>query len=82
MRLAGGSSVAVPVQPGRLKTGDAVTLGVRPEHLRPAEQGELAGEVMVVERLGGETFLYTQIAPGEMLVIRPSSARVRKIFRS
>ncbi len=61
VQLPGGSSIAVPAQPGRLKAGDAVTLGVRPEHLRPAEVGEISGEVMVVERLGGETFLYTQI---------------------
>ena len=36
------------------------------------EAGELQGEVMVVERLGGETFLYTQLA-GEgagMIVIQ------------
>jgi multiple sugar transport system ATP-binding protein len=72
VRLPGGGSVAVPVQPGRLKTGAQVTLGVRPEHLRPSDAGELQGEVMVVERLGGETFLYTQLA-GEgvgMLVIQ------------
>jgi multiple sugar transport system ATP-binding protein len=71
VQLQGGSTITVPVQPGRLKAGDAVTLGVRPEHLRPAEAGELQGEVMVVERLGGETFLYTQLAAGgEMLVIQ------------
>ena len=71
VQLQGGSSITVPVQPGRLKVGDTVTLGVRPEHLRPADAGELQGEVMVVERLGGETFLYTQLAAGsEMLVIQ------------
>jgi multiple sugar transport system ATP-binding protein len=70
VQLGSGSSVTVPVQPGRLKAGAAVTLGVRPEHLRPADAGELQGEVMVVERLGGETFLYTQLAGGDMLVIQ------------
>ena len=71
VQLGSGSTITVPVQPGRLKAGDAVTLGVRPEHLRPAESGELLGEVMVVERLGGETFLYTQLGDGgEMLVIQ------------
>jgi multiple sugar transport system ATP-binding protein len=70
VQLPGGSGVAVPVQPGRLRAGDAVMLGVRPEHLRPAEAGEIAGEVMVVERLGGETFLYTQVAGGDMMVIQ------------
>jgi multiple sugar transport system ATP-binding protein len=68
--LPGGGTVAVPVQPGRLRVGDKATLGVRPEHLRPAAQGELQGEVMVVERLGGETFLYTQLADGKMIVVQ------------
>ncbi len=67
----GGSSITVPARPRQLKPGDTLTLGVRPEHMRPAEAGELQGEVMVVERLGGETFLYTQLAGGgEMLVIQ------------
>jgi multiple sugar transport system ATP-binding protein len=71
VRLPGGGGVTVPVQPGRLRKGDAaITLGVRPEHLRLAGQGELAGEVMVVERLGGETFLYTQLNGGAPLVIQ------------
>jgi multiple sugar transport system ATP-binding protein len=68
--LPGGGSATVPVQPGRLRPGDQATLGVRPEHLRPAPQGELQGEVMVVERLGGETFLYTRLADGKMLVVQ------------
>ncbi|MEK0083973.1 ABC transporter ATP-binding protein [Benzoatithermus flavus] len=70
VQLPGGGTVTVPVLPGRLQPGDPVMLGVRPEHLRPAEAGELAGEVMVVERLGGETFLYTQIQGGDMIVIQ------------
>ncbi|WP_207483855.1 ABC transporter ATP-binding protein [Arenibaculum pallidiluteum] len=70
VRLAGGATVEVPVAPGRVRPGDSVTLGVRPEHLRPAESGEIAGEVMVVERLGGETYLYTRLADGEMIVIQ------------
>ncbi|MFZ1427948.1 MAG: sn-glycerol-3-phosphate ABC transporter ATP-binding protein UgpC [Geminicoccaceae bacterium] len=70
VQLVGGSSLTIPAQAGRIKAGDAVTVGVRPEHLRPAETGEIAGEVMVVERLGGETFLYTQLAGGDMLVIQ------------
>jgi multiple sugar transport system ATP-binding protein len=68
--LPGGGTVTVPVQPGHLKSGDRVTLGVRPEHLRPTETGELVGEVLVVERLGGETFLYTQLPDSAMLVIQ------------
>src|SRR3954467_3502483 len=70
VQLPGGGTVTVPVQPGRLRTGDAVTLGVRPEHLQPSGEGDLVGDVTVVERLGGETFLYTQLASGEMMVVQ------------
>jgi multiple sugar transport system ATP-binding protein len=70
IQLAGGASLAVPVRPARQKAGDAVTLGVRPEHMRLAGEGEIVGEVMVVERLGGETFLYTQIKDGTMLIVQ------------
>ncbi len=70
VQLPGGASLTVPVHPGPLKAGDQVTLGVRPEHLRPSETGELQAEVMVVERLGGETFLYCQLAGVGMLVVQ------------
>jgi multiple sugar transport system ATP-binding protein len=70
VQLAGGSNLTIPVRPGRQRVGDAVTLGVRPEHMRLAAEGEVLGEVMVVERLGGETFLYTQLQDGTMLIVQ------------
>ncbi len=68
--LPGGGALTVPVQPGRVRAGDALTLGVRPEHLRPTEQGQIEGEVLVAERLGGETYLYLQVMPELMLVVQ------------
>jgi multiple sugar transport system ATP-binding protein len=69
--LPGGATIVVPVHAGQLKPGDPVTFGVRPEHMRPSPDGGLIeGEVLVAERLGGETYLYVQIAPGEMLVVQ------------
>jgi len=70
VQLPSGASLNVAVKPGRQKPGDKVTLGVRPEHMRPAASGEISGEVMVVERLGGETFLYTQLEDGAMIIIQ------------
>jgi multiple sugar transport system ATP-binding protein len=70
VQLANGAGLTIPVRPGRPKVGDAVTLGVRPEHMRLAGEGELAGEVMVVERLGGETFIYTQLQDGSMVIVQ------------
>jgi multiple sugar transport system ATP-binding protein len=70
VQLPSGASLAVPVRHGRQKVGDAVTLGVRPEHMRLAGEGELMGEVMVVERLGGETYLYTQLNDGTTHIVQ------------
>lgn len=40
--------------------GENLSLGLRPEHLHLAQAGEpaLTGQVLLVERLGGETFAY------------------------
>jgi multiple sugar transport system ATP-binding protein len=72
-RAAGPGAVAVGeagqvVELGRetaLTTGAPVTLGIRPEHLALAGEGEagLAMTVDLVERLGGESYLYGS-APG------------------
>ncbi|MGB7792741.1 MAG: TOBE domain-containing protein, partial [Terrimicrobiaceae bacterium] len=46
-----------------------VTLGVRPEHLLEGGggDGELKGEVLVVERLGGATYCYLKLEDGTLL---------------
>ena len=49
VRLADGSLIAVAVRD--VKDGQAVTLGMRPEHLLMADHG-IAGEILVVEPLG------------------------------
>ena len=68
--LPGGRDIAVPVEAGRLRVGDKVTLGVRPEHLSPGKTGDLIGEVAVAERLGGETYLYLRIADQPLVVVQ------------
>ena len=61
--LPGGGRAVVPVDHGAAAVGDQVTLGLRPEHLSEASalDAQIKGEVMVVERLGGHTFLYIKI---------------------
>ena len=72
--LPGGATLSVPVAADGLAPGAEIELGVRPEHLRPVapEHGSgLAAEVLVAERLGGETYLYTkQEGLNEMLVVK------------
>ncbi|WP_035693460.1 ABC transporter ATP-binding protein [Azospirillum halopraeferens] len=72
VRLATGTEVAVPVLAGPLRPGDAVTLGVRPEHLNLGADGAsgVAGEVLVAERLGGATYLHVRAGGGTMLVVQ------------
>ena len=66
--LPGGGNILVPVETGDLKSGDKVTLGVRPEGLNEHGEGDatIPATVAVVERLGSETYLYVEA--GGMLV--------------
>jgi multiple sugar transport system ATP-binding protein len=52
--LEGGGSAAAHVEPGGLTTGETVTLGIRPEHLRVVAdgQGAFSAAVQLVEDLG------------------------------
>jgi multiple sugar transport system ATP-binding protein len=67
--LPGGEPVMVPVKTDGLAQGQKITLGVRPEHLQVGEAGQLKGEVLVAERLGGSTFLYAGVANQPTLTI-------------
>jgi multiple sugar transport system ATP-binding protein len=71
VKLAGGETVTIPVQPNQLAVGDRATLGIRPEHLEfDRNNATITGEAMVVERLGGETFTYVRLADGDTLVVQ------------
>jgi multiple sugar transport system ATP-binding protein len=58
--LSDGAKLRVPVDASRAKKGDKATLGIRPEHIRIAGDGETAvrGEVQLVEHLGEGSFVY------------------------
>jgi multiple sugar transport system ATP-binding protein len=76
--LPGGAALAVPLggEPRGLAPGTAVTLGVRPEDLVPAGAGDatLAGRVLVVERLGSESYVYLKVEGDQTMVVRRESA--------
>jgi multiple sugar transport system ATP-binding protein len=79
--LAAGGRLALPCEAGAAKPGDAVTLGIRPEHITPTEagQGDATLAVEVTEQLGGESYLHGTLASGETLTIRlPGQTRVRR----
>ena len=71
VQLPGDASVTVPVKPGGLSVGDRATLGIRPEHVQIDHTNvTVNGEVLVVERLGGETYLYVKIPGGDTLIVQ------------
>ncbi|BAB48350.1 ABC transporter ATP-binding protein [Mesorhizobium japonicum] len=60
-----------------LKDGDAITIGLRPEHIRLAEDGALQGEVVVVEPLGLSTQFYVTLANQQLCVFAMGRAGVK-----
>ena len=55
--LPSGARMRIPAA-GSVQPGDKLTLGIRPEALRPDADGPIAGTVQIVERLGGLTLLH------------------------
>jgi multiple sugar transport system ATP-binding protein len=66
----GGPRIALPPRAGAAAPGQPVTLGVRPEALRPDANGPLFGEVRLPERLGGLTLLHATLAGGQAVVVQ------------
>jgi ABC-type sugar transport system ATPase subunit len=68
----GGLSLASRhrIMPGKWAADGAVTVGVRPEHIRVATPGEgdLDGRIEIVERLGAEVYAYVQTRGSSGLV--------------
>ena len=76
--LPGGTSILVPVG-AKSSSSAKLTLGVRPEHLGIGGEGMIRGEIMVVERLGGHTYVYVQIAPGNLVIVETDGADAHRL---
>ncbi|MFL6659532.1 MAG: ABC transporter ATP-binding protein [Massilia sp.] len=68
--LAGGASITVAVDASRATAGEAVTLGIRAEHMPLGAQGENAIDLLVghVEYLGDQNVAYASLAGEAALV--------------
>jgi|TARA_B100001939_G_scaffold56552_1_gene45703 ABC-type sugar transport system ATPase subunit len=68
--LMGSAKISIPKTSASASEGDAVELGIRPEHLTVNADGDGSWEskVFVVEKLGSGTFLYLE-KDGEPLVV-------------
>jgi multiple sugar transport system ATP-binding protein len=60
-----------------LSDGNAITVGLRPEHVRLADDGALQGEVGVVEPLGLSTQFYVKVAGQQLCVYAMGRAGVK-----
>ena len=72
MSLPGGTSTALNDQGKKISQGQAVTLGIRLEHITIAEKndGELKGNLRIAEYLGSETMFYASLADGSDLSVK------------
>ncbi|MGB2078145.1 MAG: maltose/maltodextrin ABC transporter ATP-binding protein MalK [Vibrio sp.] len=63
VKIADEACFWIPVDGRDVSVGSRMSLGIRPEHYVPAEQGDAAleGVVQVVEKLGNETQVYLNL---------------------
>jgi multiple sugar transport system ATP-binding protein len=78
---AGADSVALDGRPVRVprladSAGPDLALGIRPEHIRFATDGELVGSVYGVEYLGTNQIVTVDTAHGQLKARIPAAARV------
>ncbi|MEL7344562.1 MAG: TOBE domain-containing protein, partial [Pseudomonadota bacterium] len=61
------------------QSGQAVTLGIRPNELQPAQEGAIHLEVRAVEQLGSDSYLYGALSDGTRLTVHnPGQTLVRE----
>jgi len=70
LALSNGASVTVPAPVEELKPGEGIKLGVRPEHVALDVEGELHGEIDVLEHLGPRSYLHAGLPDGSRLVVQ------------
>jgi multiple sugar transport system ATP-binding protein len=68
--IPGAQLLTIPVRAEGAEVGASVVLGIRPEHFT-AEHADIVlhGEVLVVERLGSETYLYLRLQDGQQATV-------------
>ncbi|NUU02998.1 ABC transporter ATP-binding protein [Herbaspirillum robiniae] len=78
---ATGEKLVVAVHGARVEPGESVTLGVRPEHMDIADNRSagLTREVVLVERLGEQTYVHLDEPGGQPLVAKvPGNAQIAR----
>ena len=76
LALTDGTTIHAPLPASAPHVGDAITLGVRPEHISISAGGSIGAQVQSVEHLGSESYVYLQANSGELLTVRASSETI------
>jgi hypothetical protein len=69
LTLDTGDHVTLPEHGFAQRPGQKVTLGLRPNDLRPDANGALHAEIRAIEQLGSESYLYGHFADGTPLTV-------------
>ena len=69
LTLSGGGTVRLPFAAFNTSS-EIATVGIRPEHVSFASANGLPARVQMVERLGGESYVYVETPSGETLIVR------------
>ncbi|MAF06011.1 MULTISPECIES: sn-glycerol-3-phosphate ABC transporter ATP-binding protein UgpC [unclassified Herbaspirillum] len=81
IRLQHSEETLLVAAKGQVQPGQQVTLGVRPEHMEIGSQGQygITREVMLVERLGEQTYVHLDEPAGQPLVAKaPGDAHIAR----
>jgi multiple sugar transport system ATP-binding protein len=67
-----GTEATLDVRPSSVKTGDHVTVGIRPEHMEAGgtDSTSLRGIIDAVEQLGESSYVYMRLASGDDVIVR------------
>lgn len=80
VQTADGKAFWIPVDGTTVTKGDRMSLGIRPEHLVSAEEGDtsIEGTVQVVEKLGYETQAYIHLdhVDADFIYRRPDTLQI------
>lgn len=80
--LPGNTQLKLPPNSTPLAAESDVTLGVRPEGIAFQDGGDIAGDVSVVEHLGGETLAYVDIGQGVLVTVKSGGDDSVKVGQS
>ncbi|MGR5146809.1 maltose/maltodextrin ABC transporter ATP-binding protein MalK [Photobacterium alginatilyticum] len=77
VQMGDGNTFWIPVDGSTVNKGDRMSLGVRPEHLVPCEDGDICveGKIQVIEKLGYETqaYLHLEHMDADFIYRRPDT---------